>query len=50
MAESDSKDKPPIAGKEPSEAELRRELIEAMANAYFGACRKLAKLLNRRGR
>lgn len=47
MAESEPKDKP---GSEPTEADLRRELIEAIAAAYFGACRKLARVLNRRGR
>ena len=53
MAESSVKDKPAVvekSGDDKSEAELRRELIEAMASAYFGACRKLAKILNRRGR
>lgn len=47
MAESEPKDKPPS---EPTEDELKRELIEAVAAAYFGACRKLARLLNRRRR
>ena len=44
MAESKPKDKPEP---EPTEAELTHELIEAIASAYFNACRKLAKLLNR---
>lgn len=47
MAESDPKNKP---APEPSESELARELIEAVATAYFGACRRLAKLINRRSR
>ena len=47
MAETAPKDKPPS---EPSEAEITRELIEAVETAYFGACRRLAKLLNRRKR
>ena len=47
MAESQPKDKPAA---EADEAALRRELIEAVAVAYFGACRRLAKLLNRRSR
>ena len=47
MAESAPKDK----HTEPkSEAELTRELIEAVAAAYFGACRRIAKILNRRGK
>jgi hypothetical protein len=45
MAETNPKDKSP--SREPTEAELKRELIEAVAAAYFGACRKLARLLNR---
>ncbi len=45
MAELPPKDKP-----EPDEAELSRQLIEALASAYFRTCRRLAKLLNRRSR
>lgn len=45
MAESAPKDKP---APEPQEAELARELIEAVASAYFRACRRIAKILNRR--
>ena len=48
MAESAPNDKE--TPQPDSEAELTRELIEAVATAYFGACRRVAKLLNRRGK
>ena len=35
------------AAPEQTNAELKRELIEALARTYFGMCRKLARLLNR---
>ena len=47
MAEKPAKDNP--AQREETEEELARQLIEAVAAAYFGACRRLAKMLNRRG-
>jgi len=47
MAEKPQKDNP--ADDDASEEELARQLVEAVAAAYFGACRRLAKLLNRRG-
>lgn len=49
MAETkdERKREDPQATPEPTNAELKRELIEALARTYFGMCRKLARLLNR---
>jgi len=44
MAQTQPKDNPP------QKDETVKELVEALATAYFGACRKLARALNRRRR
>lgn len=48
MAQTEEKDKPPT--EEEEEEALARELVEAVAAAYFGACRKLARLVNRKSK
>lgn len=45
MTESKDERKPE---REPTEAELKREIIEAVARSYFAMCRKLARLVNRK--
>lgn len=50
MAQTQPKDNPPEArtGEQPNDDEVVKELVEAVAAVYFGTCRKLARMLNRR--